>query len=276
MFPLARFHPPLRAESSYPTLRDAFVCARVAAPSARCRRHDSGSHGDHVHHRLHVLGTHTLVHQDIAARPLPRSRPTSTTPLPVLPHVAAPLLLRRGSRAMTPCSLTPTSTRATSSYSLLSAPILPLWAWLDTRPPNNALVVHQTAHNLVPRLQDPRRKTLFVCLIQESPTAHRHVRAFDPPRTPSQRRRFHHMAVPPNTRVKRIPMHRSFAVPHRTTPRRPFLRPGALQAASSKLIAAFSFIDLPLHSFRCDAISPSCTPFSDITCPLFLSPQSFS
>ncbi|KAJ6535500.1 hypothetical protein B0H19DRAFT_432348 [Mycena capillaripes] len=59
------------------------------------------------------------------------------------------------------CSSTPTSARATNSCSLLSAPILPPWDWLDTRPPHNALVVHQTAHNLVPRCRtlDARRSS---------------------------------------------------------------------------------------------------------------------
>ncbi|KAJ6535489.1 hypothetical protein B0H19DRAFT_1271246 [Mycena capillaripes] len=76
----------------------------------------------------------------------------------------------------------------------------------------------------------------------DPPTTHRGVHPSVPPRTPSQGWRFHRITVPPNTRVKRIFMHRPFAVPHRMTTR-PFISPS--EAALWKPSAAVGIRSSP-------------------------------
>ncbi|KAJ6535472.1 hypothetical protein B0H19DRAFT_1241025 [Mycena capillaripes] len=136
-FPLARFHPSLRAEPACSTTRDALVCACVAALSARCLTSGLKLTRRPRHPRLHGVGT-SLVYLHIAVCPPPCRRPLLTRLRPFYP--TSPPLFYYAADPVPPCSSTPTSTRATSPYCLLSAPILPLWACLDTRPPNNALL----------------------------------------------------------------------------------------------------------------------------------------
>ncbi|KAJ6535455.1 hypothetical protein B0H19DRAFT_1383045 [Mycena capillaripes] len=214
--------------------------------------------------RLHGVGT-SLVYLHIAVCPPPCRRPLLTRLRPFYP--TSPPLFYYAADPVPPCSSTPTSARATNSYSLLSAPILPLWAWLDTRPPNNALVVHQTAHNLVPRLQDP-------CSSSASSKAL-------PPPTPMSAL-WTRLARPPSaggfTTWPFRPTRGSNGFPctglslYPIAPRRDALfsalahfrrhrRSQSLRSESDFLINRSPSVSIP------SAAMPSCTPFSDTTRP---------